>query len=237
MVPSFRCTFLPDMPPSTTPGSPDIVSSTSRCRHGFRRGLTGSTLPKPPQSVSHAGAHFRGFTGLQLLRPQYRLARLPSTDPTGTRPRPPEAFTSRLPTGRSPFPSLDMTTTSIGLLCRRTLAEIRFRGISRLERKGATKRAADLSHWLKVRFLELYQSRTIPLAAGAALETGRMLDRAMAAGGAPGFKDAAIAAIAFVNDLTVVTANERHFKHFGVTLISPRPVQGSAALRGRSSGA
>src|SRR5437588_9688861 len=30
-------------------------------------------------------------------------------------------FTSRLSTGRSPFPSLDMTTTSIGLLCRRDL--------------------------------------------------------------------------------------------------------------------
>src|SRR6266702_5545098 len=35
--------------------------------------------------------------------------------------RPPEASTSRLPTGRSPFPPLDMTTTSIGLLCRRDL--------------------------------------------------------------------------------------------------------------------
>jgi predicted nucleic acid-binding protein len=100
-----------------------------------------------------------------------------------------------------------------------TLAEIQA-GISRLERKGAAKRAADLSHWLSA-ILELYQSRTIPLAAGAALETGRMLDRAMAAGDAPGFEDAAIAATAFVNDLTVVTANERHFKHFGVSFISP----------------
>src|SRR6266496_942026 len=27
VVPSFRCTFLPDMPPSPTPGSSDIVSS------------------------------------------------------------------------------------------------------------------------------------------------------------------------------------------------------------------
>src|SRR3954464_6719609 len=34
-------------------------------------------------------------------------------------PRPPGAFTSRLPTGRSPFPSLDMTTTASGLLCWR----------------------------------------------------------------------------------------------------------------------
>src|SRR4051812_632991 len=34
-------------------------------------------------------------------------------------PRPPGAFTSRLPAGRSPFPSLDMTTTATGLLCWR----------------------------------------------------------------------------------------------------------------------
>jgi toxin FitB len=100
-----------------------------------------------------------------------------------------------------------------------TLAEIQA-GISRLERRGATKRAADLSHWL-IALLELYQSRTLPLASGAALETGRMLDRAIAAGSAPGFEDAAIAATAVINDLTVVTANERHFKHFGVSFISP----------------
>src|SRR4051812_30977653 len=42
----------------------------------------------------------------------------PWTDLTGF-PRPPGAFTSRLPTGRSPFPSLDMTTTASGLLCWR----------------------------------------------------------------------------------------------------------------------
>jgi hypothetical protein len=100
-----------------------------------------------------------------------------------------------------------------------TLAEVQA-GISRLERKGAAKRAADLSHWLSA-ILELYQSRTLPLASSAALETGRMLDRAMAAGSAPGFEDAAIAATAAVNDLTVVTANGRHFKHFGVAFISP----------------
>jgi toxin FitB len=100
-----------------------------------------------------------------------------------------------------------------------TLAEIQA-GISWLERRGAAKRAADLSYWMSA-ILELYQSRTLPLASDTALETGRMLDRAMAAGGAPGFEDAAIAATAAVNDLTVVTANERHFKYFGITFISP----------------
>jgi predicted nucleic acid-binding protein len=101
-----------------------------------------------------------------------------------------------------------------------TLAEIQA-GVSRLERKGAARRAAELAHWLAA-VLELYQPRTLPLASSAALETGRMLDRAIAAGAAPGFEDAAIAATAAVHGLTVVTANKRHFKHFGVALISPR---------------
>lgn len=100
-----------------------------------------------------------------------------------------------------------------------TLAEIQA-GVSRLERKGAARRAGELSHWLAA-ILELYQSRTLPLASSAALETGRMLDRAIAAGAAPGFEDAAIAATAAVHGLTVVTANRRHFKHFGVAFISP----------------
>src|SRR5215207_6981081 len=47
-----------------------------------------------------------------------QVARPPWTDLTGF-PQPPGAFTSRLPTGRSPFPSLDMTTTATGLLCWR----------------------------------------------------------------------------------------------------------------------
>jgi toxin FitB len=100
-----------------------------------------------------------------------------------------------------------------------TLAEVQA-GVSRLERRDAAKRAADLSRWLSA-ILELYQSKTLPLDSGTALETGRMLDRAIAAGTAPGFEDAAIAATAIVNGLTVVTANERHFKHFGVDFISP----------------
>jgi toxin FitB len=100
-----------------------------------------------------------------------------------------------------------------------TLAEIQA-GVSRLEREGAAKRAADLSHWLSA-ILELYQSRTLPLASDAALEAGRMLDRVAGAGAAPGFEDAAIAATASLNGLTVVTANARHFKHFGVAFVHP----------------
>src|SRR5437667_10072727 len=64
-----------------------------------------------------------------------------------------------------------------------TLAEVQA-GVSRLERKGAAKRAADLARWLGA-VLELYESRTLPLASSTALETGRMLDRDIGAGVAP----------------------------------------------------
>jgi predicted nucleic acid-binding protein len=93
-------------------------------------------------------------------------------------------------------------------------------GISRLERKGSARRAAALVYWLNA-IIELYDSRIVPFASPAALEAGRLLDRAIGAGASPGFEDAAIAATAAVHDLTVVTANIRHFKHFGVPLTSP----------------
>jgi toxin FitB len=100
-----------------------------------------------------------------------------------------------------------------------TLAEIQA-GISQLERKGSARRAAALAHWLSA-VMELYDSRMLPLTSSAALEAGRLLDRAIGAGADPGFEDAAIAATAAVHNLTVVTANTRHFEHFGVPFISP----------------
>ena len=101
-----------------------------------------------------------------------------------------------------------------------TIAEIQA-GVCQLERKGASRRAADLSHWLSA-ILELYNSRTLPLTSSIALETGRLLDRAIGAGTDHGFEDAAIAATGAVHGLTVVTANSRHFAHFGVPFISPQ---------------
>ncbi len=100
-----------------------------------------------------------------------------------------------------------------------TLAEIQA-GISQLERKGSVRRAAALAHWLSA-ILELYDSRMLPFTSSAAVECGRLLDRAIGAGADPGFEDAAIAATAAVHNLTVVTANTQHFEHFAVSLISP----------------
>jgi hypothetical protein len=92
---------------------------SSRCRHGLRRGLTGSTLPKTPairftRALNFVASLVCNCYGLSACSPP-----LDGSDWDTTQP--PEAFTSRLSTGRSPFPPLDMTTTSIGLLCRRDL--------------------------------------------------------------------------------------------------------------------
>src|SRR5262249_54383133 len=60
-VPDFRCTFLPDMPSSTTPGSSTSISSRQQCRHGPSPKEQRLGLPTFPQSVSRGGK-FRGFT-------------------------------------------------------------------------------------------------------------------------------------------------------------------------------
>jgi hypothetical protein len=64
----------------------------------------------PPRASDMLAVRIRAIDG-EGLSPS-RFAASPAA--TG-------AFTSWLPTGRSPFPPLDMTTTSTGLLCRRDL--------------------------------------------------------------------------------------------------------------------
>ncbi len=83
-----------------------------RCRHGLRRDLSGSALPKFPQSASR-GARLSGLPGLLTLRPVRLLAPLCRIEPVS---RPQRAFTSRLPADWSPALPLDMTTTWTGLL-------------------------------------------------------------------------------------------------------------------------
>src|SRR5271166_4366261 len=83
-----------------------------RCRHGLRRDLSGSALPKFPQSASR-GARLSRLPGLLTLRPARLLALLRRIEPAS---RPQRAFTSRLPAVWSPALPLDMTTTWTGLL-------------------------------------------------------------------------------------------------------------------------
>jgi predicted nucleic acid-binding protein len=128
--------------------------------------------------------------------------------------------TKRLTSGRAGFQSWIRAHGESLFLSVITLAEIQV-GIAQLERKGASWRATDLAHWFEA-IVELYESRVLPLTIVVALETGRLLDRAIGKGVDAGFEDAAIAATASVHDLTVVTGNSRHFDAFGVAFLPPR---------------
>src|SRR3974377_980022 len=111
------------MPSPLTPGSSIIVTvQYLDADMRLRRKPTGSTLPVIPQSVSRGGSisgllWFATATACQIACP-------PCTDQAGIHPQPPGTFTTRLPTGRSPFPPLDMTTTATGLLCRRAFTPL-----------------------------------------------------------------------------------------------------------------
>src|SRR5208337_651951 len=101
------------MPSSMTPGSFVIVMvQVSDAEHRLRRDLSGSALPKFPQSASR-GARLSRLPGLLTLRPARLLAPLRRIEPVS---RPQRAFTSRLPADWSPALPLDMTTTWTGLL-------------------------------------------------------------------------------------------------------------------------
>ena len=86
-VPGFRCSFLPGMPSSPTPGRPASKCSRLRCRHGLRRLTTGSAHPKFPQSVPRglriSWLHwFASATACQVARPPTRI-RLGRPSPRG----------------------------------------------------------------------------------------------------------------------------------------------------------
>jgi hypothetical protein len=62
------------MPPSTTTGSPDIVSSKFTMPTWSSPHPNRLDTPETPAIRSTRGLNFRGFTGLQLLRPVRLLA-------------------------------------------------------------------------------------------------------------------------------------------------------------------
>src|SRR3954453_1547887 len=108
--------FRPDMPSSLTPGSSSshlssVAMPTRPSPRSERLGTPNTPAIRFTRGSLFEASLVRLFYGLSGCSP-------PWTDLTEF-PRPPGAFTSRLPTGRSPFPSLDMTTTASGLLCWR----------------------------------------------------------------------------------------------------------------------
>ena len=100
-----------------------------------------------------------------------------------------------------------------------TIAEVEA-GIARSARMGAAAKAVRLRAWLDL-VLHLYGERVLPLDLVAARLVGVLADRARALGQAPGFEDLAIAAIAQVRGLTVLTRNLRHFEGLGGAVLDP----------------
>jgi predicted nucleic acid-binding protein len=100
-----------------------------------------------------------------------------------------------------------------------TVAEIRD-GIAKAVREGASRKATILKNWWDA-VEYLYGDRILPFDLAAAAIAGSMLDRARAAGQAPGFADIAIAAIAQSKNLTLLTRNIRHFVPIYAAVINP----------------
>lgn len=100
-----------------------------------------------------------------------------------------------------------------------SIAEIA-KGVAKLRRGGSLQRAADLAGWLdgiEARF----QDRILPFERIAARLAGKMEDDATARGRNPGTPDIIIAATAKAHELTVLTANSRHFEALNVGCHNP----------------
>lgn len=100
-----------------------------------------------------------------------------------------------------------------------TIAELAD-GIAKARREGSGRKAAAPTGWLET-VLHLYGNRILPFDVAAAQIAGKLSDRARSKGHSPGFPDLAIAATATAHNLTVLTANLRHFRPLGVPAHNP----------------
>src|SRR5229473_2666 len=112
VVPCFRCLFLLDMSPSSTPGSSSAAFTQFLCRRRWPSPFpNGFGTPKYP-TIRFKWAMAFGALPVHIAT-TCRVARLPWR----IRPallRPTEAFTPGLPSGWSPFPMPGITTVATG---------------------------------------------------------------------------------------------------------------------------
>ncbi|TGQ43936.1 MULTISPECIES: type II toxin-antitoxin system VapC family toxin [unclassified Mesorhizobium] len=101
------------------------------------------------------------------------------------------------------------------------------RGIAKLERSGGHAKAERISLWFENLVIEFNQ-RILPVDAAVAREAGRLEDATIARGFSPGLADVVIAATARLNDLSVLTANIRHFAALDVPYLNPFAEGGAA---------
>lgn len=93
-------------------------------------------------------------------------------------------------------------------------------GAAKLERQGATRRAASLKDWLSL-VLHLYADRVLPIDVEVATTIGQFSDLAPGLGQAPGFADLAIAATCFTHQRVLLTQNVRHFAFLPIDVADP----------------
>jgi toxin FitB len=93
-------------------------------------------------------------------------------------------------------------------------------GIAWQRQRQAAKKAKLLDAWLMA-LIAFHAKNIIPIETEIALRAGDMLAHGRSAGIEIGAEDALIGATAAVRDLTVLTANERHFAPLGVAFVNP----------------
>ncbi|MEJ6844603.1 type II toxin-antitoxin system VapC family toxin [Sinorhizobium fredii] len=97
------------------------------------------------------------------------------------------------------------------------------KGVRLLESRGAKVKAAGIELFLQG-LIAGYGDRILPVDADVAREGGKLEAKAIAAGHNPGASDAMIAGTASFHRLTVITANLKHFRPFGIKVKSPAQV-------------
>ncbi len=100
-----------------------------------------------------------------------------------------------------------------------TISEI-VSGIVKCQRKGETNKAAQLGAWFSL-VHHHYAKRILALDEAAAMETGRLIDAAVAAGRSPGYADIAIAGISSANGMVLLTRNIKDFTPLGIAVQDP----------------
>ncbi len=111
VVPCFRCSFLLDMPPSTTAGSSLAACAQFLCQRCWPSPETERLgTPKVPHHPLPMGRIFAASLVRYSLRPVELLA--PLADPTGCLSQPSEAFTPGLSSSQSPFSPPGITTVA-----------------------------------------------------------------------------------------------------------------------------
>jgi hypothetical protein len=93
-------------------------------------------------------------------------------------------------------------------------------GVGEREGAGATRRAAELSAWLRSVLLN-HPERVLGYGMTEALCCRQLAVTARRNGVQVSFADMSVASIAIMNDLVVATRNTKHFVPMGVEVINP----------------